>query len=261
MGTIGIYQEKFFLSAGEVNAEGELALPVLTAKIIDIATAHANSLGIGNSDMADINTGWVLSRLTIEMNRYPKVNDIYIISTWITVWNRHFSERCFAVTDEKGVVLGYARSVWMVMNTDTHENAGLSHLNLPDGAVSQKECPILRQKKHMHIVSAYSAEYPGRTLIASVPDTFYVFKYCDLDYYRHVNTVRYVTLLLNQIPLEIHDSARVDRMELSFLHEASYGMKVMVRRAETSPGENSFLLFNAEKQESIMFARFRLSSR
>jgi len=61
------YTESHFLSAGEVNAEGEMSLPILASKIIDIATAHANSLGIGNPDMPDTDMGWVLSRLTVEM--------------------------------------------------------------------------------------------------------------------------------------------------------------------------------------------------
>lgn len=55
------FSRSFFLSAGEVNAEGEMSLPLLVSKIIDIATAHANSLGIGNPSMAAMNRGWVLS--------------------------------------------------------------------------------------------------------------------------------------------------------------------------------------------------------
>ena len=67
MSAVAVYSEKYFLSAGEANAEQELSLPVLATKIIDIATAHANSLGIGNPDMADIHSGWVIRKSTIPM--------------------------------------------------------------------------------------------------------------------------------------------------------------------------------------------------
>ena len=50
------FKQTFFLSAGETNAEQEISLPLLTSKIIDIATAHANSLGIGNPAMGA--RGW-----------------------------------------------------------------------------------------------------------------------------------------------------------------------------------------------------------
>ena len=165
------FSQTFFLSAGEVNAEGRLSLPLLTAKIIDIATAHANSLGIGNPAMSHLGCGWVLSRLTIEMTHYPAVNNIYTLSTWIEGWNRHFSTRCFRVDDAEGNPLGYARSIWMVMNTVTRDNAGLSHLTLPDGMIPDLPCPIERQAKHT-------------TVPPEMIDRHYTFRYTDIDYYR-----------------------------------------------------------------------------
>ncbi|MDE7160724.1 MAG: acyl-[acyl-carrier-protein] thioesterase [Muribaculaceae bacterium] len=209
--------QTFFLSAGEVNAEGQLSLPLLTAKIIDIATAHANSLGIGNPAMADSGCGWVLSRLTIEMLDYPRVNDTYTLTTWIEDWNRHFSTRCFRIDDENGTPLGYARSIWMVMNTQTRDNAGLSHLHLPEEAVAPLPCPIPRQARHT-------------TIPAELIDRGYTFRYTDIDFYRHVNTVRYVNLLLNCFTLDEMDTHSIRRLELSFLHEGHYGHTVEIRR-------------------------------
>ena len=46
--------QTFFLSANDTNAQAEMSLPVLTSKIIDIATAHAKSLGIGNPAMESL---------------------------------------------------------------------------------------------------------------------------------------------------------------------------------------------------------------
>ncbi len=71
-----IYKETYFISAGDTDASGHLSLPLLTSRIIDIATAHANSLGIGNPSMQQLNLGWVLSRLTIEMQEFPPVSAV-----------------------------------------------------------------------------------------------------------------------------------------------------------------------------------------
>lgn len=254
--------QSFFLSAGETNAEQEMSLPLLTAKIIDIATAHANMLGVGNPAMADLGAGWVLARLTIEMSRYPRVNDNYTLTTWVESWNRHFSERSFMLT-VGGEVLGYARSIWMVMGTDSHRNIGLSHLDLPAGSISDRPCPIPRQAKHLTITDS------------SVPVRTHTFGYCDLDAYRHVNTVRYVALLLNQFTLADMDACMVDRLEMSFLHEARYGTTVEVLRSDlptTLPPTNtenpenpesrliSFLLRDTDGGEHL-YARLRLRPR
>lgn len=263
--------ESFFLSAGEVNAEGEMSMPLLASKIIDIATAHANSLGIGNPDMAHMGLGWVLSRLTIEMKRWPRANENYSITTWIEDWNRHFSLRCFMIADNNGNTCGFARSIWMVMNTRSHENAGLSHLKFPISLIGSRECPIPRQAKHLTIMPAdYTGDIPRNAIRATSASRTYTFKYCDLDYYRHVNTVRYISLLLNQFPLDRYDSSFISRMELNFLREARYAQTVEILSSATADSSYSLTLTptqnNTDKNttpssDPILFARLFFSPR
>lgn len=198
---------KFQCTAAQCDAQKELSLLSLADNIIETATAHADMLGVGNSAMKGC--GWVLARLTIEMTKFPPALADYEIITWVENWNRHFSERCFQIRDAKGDTLGYARSVWMVMDLDTHENRGLGHLNLPFDVVSSRPCPIARQSKH--------------TAIDCPVVTNYKFVYSDIDFYRHVNTLRYIQLLLNRFPLEHFDAFRIARFEIAFMHECYYG--------------------------------------
>ncbi len=244
------YKSSLFISAGDVNAEGELGLPQLTAALIDIATRHANSLGIGNPSMKHLKAGWVLSRLTIEMTDYPHANDECVIETWVEAWNRHFSERSFRMSSPDGRVYGFARSIWMVMTTDTHENFGLSHLELPDGCLTTGMVnPIARQARHKSAIEP------------TEPDTTHVFRYCDIDFYRHVNTVSYVRLILNRFSLSEMDDNRVERLELSFLHEGKYGEPVSVTRSREEEGRNVFLVKDPTTDGPIMYARVRLIKR
>lgn len=253
-----IYREECFVSAGEANPEQELSLPILVAKFIDVATAHANSLEIGNPAMSDMNAGWVLSRLTIEMTEYPKVNESYVMETWVVDFNRHYSEREFSIKSPDGKIYGYGRSIWMVMSTVDHSNVGLSHLNLPDGMISGKMSPIEGQARHLQIVSPdFNGVLPKGALIANCPTFCYRFKYCDLDGYRHVNTVRYVELLLNRFSLEELDETFVSRLELSFMHEARYGMETQLLRFDDTGNDmtrSSFLLHEIEG-DNLFFAR------
>lgn len=165
-----IYKETYFLSANEGNAEQEMALTILVSKIIDIATAHANSLGIGNPSMTEMHAGWILSRLTIEMNSYPKVDCDYSIETWVESFNRHFSERSFRISSPDGKTYGYARSIWMVMDTVNHTNVGLSHLSLPPGIICDEKVPIERQTRHVPILENDSVETSAKEyLVATAP--------------------------------------------------------------------------------------------
>ena len=245
-----VYKSSIYISAGDVNAEGEFGLPHITSSLIDIATRHANSLGIGNPVMADLNAGWVLSRLTVEMESYPVANDECIVETWVEEWNRHYSMRSFRLSSPDGRIYGFARSIWMVMTTDSHENYGLGHLSLPEDCLNKGPVnPISRQTRHK------------ADIVATVPDSFYTFAYCDIDFYRHVNTVSYVRLILNSFTLKQMDVNRVVRLELSFLHEGKYGEPILMRRSEDGQGMYTFLLKDPSSDQPIMYGRVKLSPR
>lgn len=223
-----VFSEERFVSANEGDASGRLALHKLVGSVIEVATAHANHLHIGNPDMEGIG-GWVLSRLTIEMEEYPRVDTTFRVFTWIEDFNRHFSLRAFRFEAADGSVLGYARTIWMVINPVTHANVGLSHLSIDPALIHGEKVPIERQKRHRPIVCDYPEQTPG-VLTASCPPRQYTFKYCDIDYYRHVNTVRYFVLLLNQFTLDEMDRTMISRFEISFMHEGAYGMTVDILR-------------------------------
>lgn len=245
-----IFSRTYYLSAAECNAQQEMSIPQLVQKLIDVATEHANHLGIGNPDMPNPEMGWVLSRLTVEMDRYPRENTDYSIKTWVEDWNRHFSRRAFSISDSDGHILGYARSIWMVLNTSDRSNAGLSGLQFNPDWISHIECPIPMQEKHVRI------EPNGQ-------DAVYRFKYCDIDFYRHVNTVRYIDLLLNQFEMQTYDENIVNRLELSFLHEASYGMeiKIMKQASDSNPLLHRLYLEKADATQPILYSRLRFSAR
>lgn len=245
-----ILTRSFYLSAAECNAQQEMSLPLLAQKLIDVATKHANILGIGNPNMPNPDMGWVLSRLTVEMNRYPHENTNYSITTWVEDWNRHFSRRAFSIADEEGNIMGYARSIWMVLNTSDRSNAGLTGINFKPEWISNMECPIPMQEKHVRIEPDDNSPV-------------YRFKYCDIDFYRHVNTVRYIDLLLNQFDMQDYDENIINRLELSFLHEASYGMeiRIMKQTSETNALLHRLYLEKSDASMPILYSRLRFAPR
>lgn len=255
-----ILTQSYFLSAGDVNAQGEMSLPLLVAKMIDIATAHANSLHFGNPDMVEHKAGWVLSRIALQMTSYPKANEQYSLSTWVERWTRRFSVRCYMVNDAEGNPVGYARSIWMILQTETHESLPLTIFDFNDELLVPDKCPAINSEKHRPIAPFGAEEVPSDSLPSTSPSSDYTFRYCDLDFYRHVNTVRYVSLLLNQFPLEVMDTNKITRLEISFMHEGHYGEHVEVRRHEESATATSMSIVGEDARE-ILFARILLTSR
>jgi len=216
-----VYTYTSFLTSPRCNAQSELSVASLAADIIGAATEHADAIGIGYSALIPSGTAWVLSRLVIDMMRYPKMHETYAIDTWIECFNRGFSDRNFRIRSvDTGEILGYVRSVWTVIDIRARRLADLSRFAAIVPLAVDVECPIAK---------------PARIPLADGDDIHlneYVFGVSDIDFNRHVNTVRYIELIVNTRRLEVYDNCIIRRLELSFRHEAIYGQKALIA---TSP--------------------------
>lgn len=209
------YSHRYFLTAGKCDASQKMPLSLVARHVIEVATEHANALGAGYATLIANNEAWVLSRLTIEMKRYPGINEEYEVTTWIEGFNRHFSERNFEIKDGTGEVIGYARSVWFAINIDTRQPADIARLHTLGDNVSNRLCPIEKQSRLRPVASPTMTEG-------------YRFRYSDIDFNRHVNTVRYMELVLNQWDMDWYDRYDIARFEMAFLHEAHFGDEATV---------------------------------
>lgn len=205
---------KYFLTAAGCNAQEVMPLPALTQKLIDVATAHANALNVGYARLLESNTAWVLSRVSIEMSRYPGINEEYSITTWVEGFNRRFSARNFMITGASGEVLGYARSIWVAIDIETRRPADLAPY-IGDIIPSGRPCPIEPFPRLGHI------ENPDRV-------AEHVFRFCDIDFNRHVNTTRYIEAILNQWSMDFYDRNRISRFDILFLAEAHFDDAVAI---------------------------------
>ncbi len=210
------FSHTYYLAAGECDAQRRMPVTLLVGRLIEIASLHANSWGVGYRDLITDDCGWVLSRLTVEMQSTPEVDRDYTITTWVETYNRHYSQRCFEVTDTAtGTTLGYARSIWMVLDIKHRTAVDVTRLESLRDKACDRPCPIAPQSRLSPIAT------PTRT-------STYTVRYTDCDFYRHMNTVRYVELLMNQFDLSFHDNHTLSRLELTFVRETQYNTSLTV---------------------------------
>ena len=217
----------YTLTAGESDAEGRMPLTLVTERVIEVATEHANALGIGYATLIKKNVGWVLSRLSIEMLRYPAINDSYTLTTWVESYNRRFSERNFAMTDPAGNIYGHMRTVWVPMDFAKRTVADINEFIEGGMPLSDTPCPIAKTPRIPPLPQECTSEC-------------YTFRYRDIDFNRHVNTVRYLDLILNHWSLEHFDKHIPSRFDILFHHECHYGEEICLHVApgtEACPGD------------------------
>lgn len=211
-----VFSQQYFLTAGECDAQGRMPLTLLAARIIEAATNHANSLGIGYARLLELDLAWVLSRMSIEIDSLPGINDNYVLNTWIESTNRLFSERCFSVTSPDGHVYASARTTWAAICISTRQAANPAVLGDVLFPADPPACPVSPARRTPPLPDdATSSEY--------------TFRYCDIDFNRHVNTVRYIELIQNHWSMDWYDAHRIARFDIAFHHECHFGDTISIR--------------------------------
>ena len=195
-----------------VDFTSRLSLGVLGNHLLNCAGFHASERGFGIGDLNEHHYTWVVSRLSIEMSDMPRAYQSFSVKTWIERVYRLFTDRNFEITDADGKPLGYARSVWAMIDLDTRRPADL--LSLHGGTISQwvceRSCPI---------------EKPGRLRAAcDRPIGSHKVTYSDIDINGHVNSIRYIEHILDCYPLDRFEVGRgVRRFEIAYITESYFG--------------------------------------
>lgn len=172
------------------------------------------------------NYTWVLSRLAVELEEMPASYDSFSVETWVENVYRLFTDRNFTILNKDGRPIGYARSVWAMINLDTRKPADLLELHggrIVDYIETEKPCPI---------------EKPGRIKVSAlVPIRTIETYYSDIDVNGHVNSIKYMEHILDLFPKEMFLTRRIARFEMAYVAESYMGDRLSFFRDETEEGE------------------------
>ena len=103
--------------------------------LLNAADFHSNDRGYGMNTLAPQHRTWVLSRLAIEMQDMPKAYDRFFVETWVESAMKYFTSRNFAIESDEGRILGYGKSVWAMIDTQTRQPVDIFTIN--DGLISE----------------------------------------------------------------------------------------------------------------------------
>jgi acyl-ACP thioesterase len=184
--------------------------------------------------------------VTIEVDSFPKVNANYRLTTWIEDYNRHFSQRNMRLDDGQGHTLGYVRTIWMVIDLNSRASVDISQLGYIRENVSDLPCPIEPMSRLRPIEQGHAVDY--------------TFGYMDCDFNRHVNTVRYLSHLMNMFDMDCYDNYFIRRMEISFIKETHYGEAAQFVIDDTDPMDSRMSITDDEGNDHVR-ARFRWQER
>lgn len=191
---------------------GNLAWGTIGNILLRCSSTHAGEHGFGYSQMIEKHHVWVLSRLVIELNELPRSGETFEVSTWVSRIYRQFTDRHFTLTKPDGTAYGHATSIWALIDTETRQPADLT--KLADGGFTDAlipDCPSpIPPMGRIHIKNPVLRHSHKAS-------------YCDLDINGHVNSIKYIELLLDLFSPEFLKEKQLRRIEMAYCQESYWG--------------------------------------
>jgi len=197
----GIYN--FKIKSYDTDQNGNLTLPTILHFLQECAWNNARANGFGYEDLEKENVFWVLSKIFIEIDEYPKWKDDIKIKTWPKGTDGLFAIRDFQII-KNDVIIARATSYWLILDQKNNRPKRLEHFNfihenfLKDDAVKKKLGKVS--------FSSDIAELDIRKVY-----------YSDLDVNRHVNNATYVRWILDSYFST--ENKNITELEINFLTE------------------------------------------
>lgn len=177
--------------------------------ILRAAGDDADSNNFGVRDLNCDGCSWVLLRMCVEIYRRLEEHEDFTIRTWVNDVNRMMTTRNMIVRDTSGETVAAAVTQWAIIDTEKRRAVDVTARADFSYAVVKEPSPV---SLPMRIPVVEPQTVQMRTVV-----------YSDIDFNRHVGSVKYIGWLYDMLPEDIVLYKEVARLDINYIHEARFG--------------------------------------
>jgi medium-chain acyl-[acyl-carrier-protein] hydrolase len=247
-GIVDIWQETHPVRFGEIDKSDRLTLSAILQLFQEAAICHAENLGVGREDMARTGRVWILSRMSVLIERRPKYCETVTIRSWPRGGEKLFAMRNYDIRDKDDIPVVCARSAWLIV--DIEKRRPLRPQSIMDTLPQNEGTDVFPPDAGGAMAIA------ERSNLSLVADTYAAERkalYTDIDYNGHVNNVSYVKWIEDALDSELLEKADKMRLDINYLNEITTGEITEIYSAhiddETGTSTGAFA-FEGRKKES-----------
>jgi len=248
-GIVNVWQETLPIRFGAIDQSDRLTLNAVFQFFQEAAISHAENLLVGREDMARTKQGWILSRMTVQINSRPKYREVVSVSSWPRGFEKLFAIRDYQIKDKDDIAVVSASSAWLIVDLERRRplrpqavmdtlpsNEGLEAL--PHGTLAVPEAGAiagLAERNNLQKVTEKKALYT------------------DIDYNGHVNNVRYIQWIEDAVDPLLLEKAEKMRFDINYLNEIRSCEVIEIFSAPIpveDSGANHFFAFEGRKTDS-----------
>lgn len=190
----------------DIDANGYLLTQILFDFMQHSAQRNAAALGVGVEKMRETNLAWVLNRLKLTVERYPKLGETVALSTYPVRIDKYFVYRDFQLHDSQGVMIASAVSVWLLLDLEKRTMASVP--------------PFVHEITYPEILNPLEP-LSGKVLPLKTVDftSKRIVSDADVDFNNHASNVSYVKWLVGAVSSEVQTYFYIQTLDINYRAE------------------------------------------
>jgi medium-chain acyl-[acyl-carrier-protein] hydrolase len=225
-GIVDIWQETFPVRFGAIDRSDRLTLDAVFQFFQETAICHAENLGVGREDMARTGQVWILSRMSVLVDRRPNYWETVTVRSWPRGGEKLFAIRNYDIRGKDNKAAVSARSAWIIL--DMEKRLPLRPQSIMDSLPKNEGLDALQPDAN----GTAALVERGNLQFAAERKALYT----DVDYNGHVNNVRYIQWIEDTLDPQMLEKANKMRFDINYLNEILGGETAEILSAQIDGG-------------------------
>ena len=217
------FTRKQTITPGICDASGRLGCADTFRLFQDVASEHAERMGLGGIAMQKQHAFWMTVRTRVHFYKRPRMMQEVDLSTWPMAPGRMRCDRCYRLSDDE-TLLAEGRTEWCVYDTQANAVRSTEGLFDPETVFSDA---LLLPVPYARFRHDFAEDDRACT---------HVVRASDVDVGRHMNNVAYLRMLMDSFSVAEQERMRITEMEILFCMPCFEGEALDVLRRRTDSG-------------------------
>lgn len=237
-----MYSEKIRVVIGNSDSTLHLSLPAAMTYFMDIATVHAQKLGIGYDKMAEKSLVWITTKTMVEILKDPGFLKEAEVSTWVEGQRGGRSYRDYAIRDGEGNLLIAGKTEWTALDTVKRTPVPADNI-MPENLEKHEE--VCKNDFRMIDHDFSDTEVLGTYKVRSI----------DVDFIGHMNNISYVRAFLGCLSSKEMKEHPIRHFEISYVSQCFEGntLEFRIRRNGSEAEVCGFNVDNERKPAVFIY--------
>ena len=217
-----IYKYTKNVEPHEVDYKFDMSVASMISTFQALATYHSIDLKCDYFTLKEKdNAFWVVTRVKLIIDKYPKMTDILECSTWYEQPSLIRCPRVYKLASTSGDTFVTALSEWCTLDLETFRPKKLDTVSF-DMSSYVEESVNITFDKNIYEVSDADFEFDR------------VVRYSDLDMNMHTNNVIYSKIIMDTFSTEYLDNNTLKEFQIDYVNQSKEGETISVYQKEIS---------------------------